>query len=74
MSEQDKISELVDIIDKLMSDGGGHVNIIADENNDDGDITVQTYICTDCGCNNKKAMACNEPTLHEGIDETEDNY
>ena len=68
-NEQDKINELVDIIDKLMSDGGGHVNILSSNNSEDGDITVQTFICSDCGCNSKTNMACNEPTLQDSIDE-----
>ena len=58
-----KVNELVDMLDRLMSDGGGHVNVITSEDSDE--MTVQTYRSSDCGTGQK---ACCQPTLNNGMD------
>ncbi len=40
--------ELVELIDKLMSDGSGHVNIFS-EQEQSGALRVETVKSTDCG-------------------------
>ena len=57
-----KVNELVDMLDRLMSDGGGHVNVITSEDSDE--MTVQTYRSSDCGTGQK---ACCQPTLNNGM-------
>lgn len=65
-----KVNELVDMLDRLMSEGGGHVNIIASDESDE--MTVKTYRSSDCGTGQK---ACCQPTLNKGMDyeDYEDN-
>jgi hypothetical protein rflaF_13015 len=54
--------ELVDLIDSLMLEGTGHVNIFS---NDDSDsLNVETVKSTDCGIKG----ACCQPT-EDAIDE-----
>jgi hypothetical protein len=66
------IDDIINMLDSSMSAGTGHMNITVDENNevayDSTDIekTVESLGCTDCA---KGDLACNIPTLHEGIDE-----
>ncbi len=48
--------ELADLIDQLMSEGTGHVNIFPEENG--GSLTVETVNSTDCGVKG----ACCQPT------------
>ena len=48
--------ELADLIDQLMSEGTGHVNIFPEENG--GSRTVETVNSTDCGVKG----ACCQPT------------
>lgn len=57
-----KVNELVDMLDKLMSQGSGHINVNAE--NTAEEMTVQTGRSLDCG-----NMACCVPTIHKGIDE-----
>ena len=57
--------ELADLIDKLMSDGTGHVNIFPDANG--GELKVETINSTDCGVTG----ACAQPT-ENAIDAEED--
>ena len=57
--------ELADLIDKLMSQGSGHVNIVSGENG--AELKVDTVKSTDiCG----KKGACCQPT-ENAIDEEE---
>ena len=58
--------ELADLIDRLMSQGSGHVNIISGEN--DAELKVDTVKSTDvCGTKG----ACCQPT-ENAIDEEEE--
>lgn len=68
MDEKKRINDLVDMLDRLMSDGGGHINVTVNDP-DSGDMTVQTFNSTDCGTGNQ---ACCQPTLHKGFDDDDD--
>ena len=57
--------ELVELLDKLMSEGSGHVNIFSAENG--GGMNVETVNSTDCGIKG----ACCQPT-EDAVDEDED--
>lgn len=65
-SDDQKVQELVAMLDQLMSQGGGHVNVRVDEQN--APVQVETTRSTDCASGN---MACQIPTLHKGIDDQE---
>lgn len=56
LSQTDNPEELADLIDQLMSQGSGHVNISSVEN--DGGLKVDTINSTDCGIKG----ACMQPT------------
>lgn len=74
-SDINKINDLIDMIDKLMSGGGGHINVFSSDETAENELTVQTFICTDCGCSKDKTdKACNEPTLYHGIDDDDNDY
>ncbi len=58
---------LADLIDSLMADGSGHVNIISDE--DSSELKVNVVNSTDY-CGNKGA--CCQPTENSIDDDQED--
>ena len=58
VKEQDKSDELVDMIEKLMEDGSGHLTISEDDLMGEG-LNVKTYRSMDCSKGN---MACCQPT------------
>ena len=65
LEKTDDPSELADLIDQLMSQGSGHVNITSEENG--GGLKVNTVKSTDiCGTKG----ACCQPT-ENAIDEEE---
>lgn len=71
MTEQEKIDELVAMLDTFVANGGGHMNVLANESDEEDDLLqeevhVETYQSSDC-C--KGNMACAVPTLHKDIDE-----
>ncbi|WP_024855918.1 hypothetical protein [Ruminococcus albus] len=54
--EDGKVNELVEMIDRLMAGGEGHINIDAEallkakrEGQDEPEMTVQTFRSNDCG-------------------------
>lgn len=51
------VSELADLIDELMSNGSGHINILTDSEN--GDINIKTIKSTECSI---IKGACAQPT------------
>ena len=61
-----KINDIVSMLDTMMENGHGHVNITVDDPDADLQKSVQTMGCTDCA---KGDLACNVPTLLEGMDE-----
>ncbi len=58
LKDHDKSDELVDMIEKLMEDGSGHLTISQEDLMDDG-MCVKTYRSMDCSKGN---MACCQPT------------
>ena len=66
MSEDKRINDLVDMLDKLVSDGSGHINVDGSMFEDGGEAEVNTSVSIDCGTHN---MACRVPTIHKGIDD-----
>lgn len=67
--DESRINELIDMIDRLMAEGGGHVNVTSEgviAENDDT-ISVQTFRSNDCGTNKG---ACCEPNAE--LDDDED--
>lgn len=66
LEENDKsVDELVEMLDKLMSEGGGHVNVSAGEEFAEG-VRVDTFKSSDCGLG-----ACCQPN-EEAPDEDDD--
>ena len=61
-----KLNELVEMIDKLIASGDGHLNVSIDENEEG--ITVQRFSSSDCGTGKS---ACCQPT-EKAIDDKED--
>ena len=69
-----KIDDIVSMIDRFMSQNGGHMNVIVD---DDGTVnTKETFSKTvtqmnslDCAAGD---LACGVPTLFEGLDAADD--
>lgn len=64
--DNEKIDDLVARIDKFMQDGGGRMTVKGE-----GDEVCEVKAnCSECGegCEN---MACQTPTLHEGLDRDE---
>lgn len=68
MNDKDKIVEddIVAMLDGFMARGGGHMNVDVDTMNADLIRQVQERKSSEC---NSKNMACQVPTLHEGIDD-----
>ena len=66
MDNEKKVDEIVSMIDQFMAGSGGHLNIsVADANNSDLQKTTQTTNTLECAAGN---LACNVPTLHNGLD------
>lgn len=75
--EDKRIDDLVAMIDGFMSTGGGHMDVITNEN---GDIHTKTTVAEtititpSLECTPGHNMACGVPTLFEGLDgEQEEN-
>ena len=69
MTEQERINELVSMLDSFVENGGGHLNVLVEETDSDSEesnIKVETFKSNDC-CNGN--MACAVPTLHKDIDD-----
>lgn len=60
---QQEVDRLVELLDRLMENGSGHVNFTAVEGEGVSCQTLNTSACQGGNC------ACREPTLHQGIDE-----
>lgn len=54
---QEKIDDLVAMLDQLMSNGGGHINVKVED--EDGSMQVETVNSTACSLQNG---ACAQPT------------
>lgn len=75
LSKEKQIDDLVNMIDSFMSNNGGHMNVTVDDNGNivtDSDeldeVSVKTMNSLDCASGD---LACNVPTLFEGMDEEE---
>lgn len=64
--DNNKVDDIVAMLDKLMGNDGGHVNVKV---NDDAAKApeIQTNNSLECAGN----MACSVPTLHVGLDGNE---
>ena len=60
--DEAQVNELVDVIDRLMMGGQGHLTIDIDD--------VKTYSTSDCGGDGK--TACCQPTEEDAVDRDED--
>lgn len=61
------VDDMVTMLDKMFEEGQGHINVSYDP--DKEGKQVQTLGCLEC---TQGKMACDAPTLHEGIDEAFD--
>ncbi len=64
---QDKIDDIVAMIDSFMSNDGGHLNVSVDETGDvnTDNVHIDKTASLDCA---KGDLACQVPTLFEGMD------
>lgn len=65
MAKDTQIDDLVSLLDGFMVNGGGHMNIDADEVDT---IQMKTSQCNECSTG-KWATACAVPTMMEGLDD-----
>ncbi len=65
MDENQKIDDLVKLLDNGVMNGVGHVNVDNDAA-EEALMTVNTLGCTDCS---RTPLACSVPTLHQGLDD-----
>ena len=66
MTDKNQIDDIVAMLDNMMGNGHGHVNVSVDDTVQAGQKSTQTMGCTDCA---KGDLACSVPTLMEGMDE-----
>ncbi|MDE5862747.1 MAG: hypothetical protein K2K56_07985 [Lachnospiraceae bacterium] len=66
MDDNKQVEDIVAMLDNMMGNGHGHVNVSIDENIKAGEKSEVTMGCTDCA---KGDLACSVPTLMEGMDE-----
>ena len=66
MTDKNQIDDIVAMLDQMMGDGQGHVNVSMDDTIAAGEKATATMGCTDCA---KGDLACSVPTLMEGMDE-----
>ena len=59
-----RIDDIIAMLDGSIEKGVGHLNV--EVNGDSTEKTVETLGCIDCAKGN---LACQVPTLHQGIDE-----
>lgn len=64
--EKSKVDDIVAMLDNMVGNGHGHINVSMDESVNDGEKSTVTLGCTDCA---KGDLACSVPTLMEGMDE-----
>ncbi|MGN0161148.1 MAG: hypothetical protein ACI4AQ_07170 [Lachnospiraceae bacterium] len=62
--EDNKIDDIINMLDNFTENGGGHMNVAVD-GKDANQKTVETTNSNCCNSN----MACMVPTMHEGLDE-----
>lgn len=62
--DNSKVDDIVSMLDKLMGNDGGHVNVVVNENTS-SKPNIETNNSLECAGN----MACSIPTMHVGIDD-----
>lgn len=67
MDDKNQIDDLVSMIDNFMAEKGGHMNVTANEAINE--TTKQTTNSLECA---EGDMACKVPTLHQGLDGSEE--
>lgn len=67
MDQKEMIDDIVRMLDSGMANGVGHVTIEVDGEGKEVK-NVQTMGCTDCS---RTPLACNVPTLHQGLEDYE---
>lgn len=60
------VDDIVTMLDDMMGNGHGHVNVSVEDPEGSLEKGVETLGCTDCA---KGDLACQVPTLMEGMDE-----
>ena len=66
--ENNKVDDIVTMLDNFMKAEGGHVNVIV---NNDGQADMQKAVQTTNSLECNGQMACGVPTLHAGLDRDE---
>jgi hypothetical protein len=66
MTDKNQVDDIVSMLDNMMGNGHGHVNVSVDDSVKPGDKESVTLGCLDCA---KGDLACSVPTLMEGMDE-----
>lgn len=66
MADKNQVDDIVSMLDNMIGNGHGHVNVSVDDTVANGEKTEVTMGCTDCA---KGDLACSVPTLMEGMDE-----
>lgn len=67
MEKQSTVDDIIAMLDESVASGVGHLNVQVDEDADSLK-EVEQLGCLDCSKGN---LACNIPTLHQGIDDSE---
>ena len=62
--DNSKVDDIVSMLDKLMGNDGGHVNVVVNENTS-SKPNIETNNSLECAGN----VACSIPTMHVGIDD-----
>lgn len=62
---QEKINQIVAMLDQFVENGGGHMNVTVNEGSLESEET-KTTLSVDCG---NQQTACQVPTLHQGVDD-----
>ncbi len=71
MTDTNQVDDIVAMLDNMVANGHGHINVSVDDSVEAGSKTTQTMGCTDCA---KGDLACSVPTLMEGMDEELHKY
>ena len=66
MADKNQVDDIVAMLDNMIGNGHGHVNVSVDETMADGEKSEVTLGCTDCA---KGDLACSVPTIMESMDE-----
>lgn len=66
MTDKNQVDDIVAMLDNMVMNGHGHINVSVDDTVAAGEKTEETLGCLDCA---KGDLACSVPTLMEGMDE-----